>query len=275
MRWLRQIFEFYLNASIHVALAVLCLMFTTALLFNISLDSHLALFVFFGSVASYNFIKYGVEAEKYILVSGPYHRYIQFFSFVAIGLAAYHANYLSLKVWGVLGILAILVGLYALPVLPRVRNLRNLGVLKLLLIGFVWGGTTVILPYLAVEDRIPWDVHIEALQRLILVLVLMLPFEVRDLAFDDPGLKTIPQRFGVGTTRVIGVVATLIFFLLTYLKDTIAIPELLGKGILAVMLWGVLWRTRKDQSRYFASFWVEAVPVLWLAIVWGLYVLYP
>jgi hypothetical protein len=29
----------------------------------------------------------------------------------------------------------------------------------------------------------------------------------------------------------------------------------------------VLWRTKKVQSPYFASFWVEGIPIVWLAIV--------
>jgi hypothetical protein len=267
MRLLRQLFDFYLDASIHVALAVLSLIYVTVNLFQISLDIHLALFIFFTTIASYNFIKYGVEAEKYILVSNAYHRYIQFFSFVAAGVAAYHVQYLNYRVWAVLGVLAILVGLYALPVLPHARNLRNLGILKILMVGFVWGGATVILPYLAVADHLPWDVHVEALQRFLLVLVLMLPFEIRDMAIDNPRLKTIPQRLGVNATRILGGVAGLFFFLLTYLKDTFTIPEVLGKALLFIILIIVMWRTRQEQTRYFASFWVEMVPILWLFIL--------
>lgn len=275
MRWGRQLFDFYLDASIHVALSVLCLTYATVILFHISLDRHLALFIFFTTIAGYNFIKYGVEAEKYILVSSAYHRYIQVFSFIAAGIAAYHAQGLNYRVWAVLGFLAILVGLYALPVLPQARNLRNLGILKILMVGFVWGGTTVILPYLAVKAELPWDVHVEALQRLILVLVLMLPFEIRDMQIDKPSLKTIPQRFGVKPTRIGGVVASLLFFLLTFLKDNYALPEVLAKAVLFLILIMVMWVTRKKQVRYFAAFWVESVPMLWLAVLLAADALYP
>ena len=266
MRLLRQVFNFYLDASIHVALAVLCLIYITVIYFNISTDIHLLLFVFFTTIASYNFIKYGVEAEKYILVSSAYHRFIQLFSFIAAGLAAYQANYLSFKVWIVIGALALLVGLYSLPVLPLVRQLRNLGVIKILLVGFVWGGTTVVLPYLAVENNLSWDVHVEALQRLVLVLVLMLPFEIRDMTLDNPQLRTIPQRIGVQRTKVLGGLAGLSFFVLTFVKREYGPAEVCGKAIVFLVLLLVLWRSRKVQSPYFASFWVESVPILWLAV---------
>lgn len=271
MKPLKVLFDFYLDASVHVAFAVVSLMCITAWFFSIPIDPHLNYFVFFGSIASYNFIKYGVEADKYILVSGGYHRFIQVISFIAIGLAAYHANFLSLDVWLILGALAFLAGLYALPLLPGVRNLRNLGILKLLLIGFVWGGTTVILPYLSVKDALPWDLHIEALQRLVLVLILMLPFEIRDLEFDAPSLRTIPMRYGVKISKGIGVVLALLFVLLTFLKDHPGREELVAKEALLPILLFMIAFTKKNQSKYFASFWVESVPIVWMLLVLGIY----
>ncbi len=270
MKWLTKAFDFYLDASVHVAFAVLALMEVTALLFGFQVDSHLAYFVFFGTIACYNFIKYGVEAEKYILVSSGYHRYIQFFSFIAIGIAAYHANYLKLEVWYVLFFLAFLVGLYALPVLPRARNLRNLGYLKILMVAFVWGGTTVILPLLTAYDVLVFDAHVEALQRFLLILILMLPFEVRDLAYDDPSLKTIPQRYGVGGTRKIGLGLCFVFFALTFLKTGTIWEEWCTKGALALVLAFMLVRTSREQSKYYASFWVESIPILWWLGLWVL-----
>lgn len=271
MKLLRRIFDFYLDASIHVALSVTSLIFITACFFDIASDLHLILFLFFGTIASYNFIKYGVEAEKYILVASGYHRYIQFFSFIVAGLAAYHANYLSWDVWIWLGILSFLIGLYALPVLPQARNLRNLGVLKILLVAFVWGGTTVILPMVAaMGHHLPWDAHVEAAQRFVLVLILMVPFEIRDLAYDKLTLRTIPQRYGVNKTKIFGGFATILFFSLTFLKDDIQPLELISKGILFLILGALMYKTSRNQAKYFSSFWVEGIPILWWGIVWGL-----
>lgn len=270
MKWLNSAFDFYLDASVHVAVAVLALMGVTGLLFDFQVDAHLLYFVFFGTIACYNFIKYGVEAEKYILVSSGYHRYIQFFSFVSIGVAAYHANFLPLEAWYVLFFLAFLIALYAIPVLPQARNLRSLGYLKILMVAFVWGGTTVILPLVMEYGELAFQAHVEALQRFLLVLVLMLPFEVRDLAYDAPSLRTIPQRYGIEGARKLGYFLTLAFFGLTALKAGPSTAEWISKGILALLLIGILRATRKEQSKYFASFWVESIPVFWWILLAGL-----
>ena len=58
MNALKRIFEFYINSSIHVALAVLSLVLITVLEFNLKLPNSYWYFVFFGTITGYNFVKY-------------------------------------------------------------------------------------------------------------------------------------------------------------------------------------------------------------------------
>jgi hypothetical protein len=263
---LKRIFDFYLDASVHVALAVFCLMWLTGMLMGISIDKNLAFFLFFGTIASYNFIKYGLEAEKYYLVANRYHMSIQFFSFIALALGIYHAFFLSVETWVGLGVLALLTGLYALPVLPKAKNLRSLSGFKVFPVAIVWAGATVILPLVELGGSLNWDVWVEASQRFILVLVLMLPFEIRDLKFDSAALKTIPQRYGVKTTKAIGIIWIAVLFLMTFLKDDLQAFDLFIKTIICLTLALVIMLSSKKRRKYFASFWVEALPICWWAI---------
>ncbi|MEK6154402.1 hypothetical protein WIW50_14130 [Flavobacteriaceae bacterium 3-367] len=270
MRWLKRIFDFYLDASVHVALAVVGLMQVTVYFLDVEANAHLLYFVFFSTIACYNFVKYGVEAEKYILVANRYHKNIQFASFIALGIAAYHAYFFSWDVWIAFAVLMGLTALYALPVLPSAKNLRSLGGFKIFPVALVWAGTTVILPVIAVEEALSWDVWIECTQRFVLVLILMIPFEIRDLKYDAAALKTIPQRYGVSTTLVIGGIAALIFFLLSFLKDHLAPVEIWAKAALFAVLCVLMLVTKKEQSTYFSSFWIEGIPILWWGLVWYL-----
>lgn len=271
MKLFKKIFDFYLDASIHVALAVFCLIQVTVFFLNISPDNHLSYYVFFGTIACYNFIKYGVEAEKYILVANRYHKNIQFFSFLCLGIAIYHAYFLNLQSWIAIGILLVLTGLYALPILPMGIKLRSHGLLKIALVGLIWAGTTVVLPNLAINQPLTWDFGVETLQRFILVIVLLLPFEIRDLAYDNPDLNTLPQRIGVANTKIFGAFATVIFFSLTFLKENISTHEVVSSGVLFLALGWVIYITKRNQSKYFASFWVEAIPIFWWGVVWILF----
>ena len=268
MNIVKRVFNFYLDASIHVALAVLALAMVTIEILSISVDMHFLWFLFFATIVCYNFIKYGVEAKKYILVANQYHKSIQFFSFVALVPTCYHAYFLNIETWLGIGFLLLLVGLYALPVLPNARNLRSFGVLKIFIVALVWSGLTVMAPLLSVKDFVfSWDVYIEAAQRFFLVFVLLVPFEIRDLAYDNKNLKTLPQRFGVANTKSFGSFGVILFFALTFLKNHISQTELIGKGLLFLTLGGLMFITKRNQPKYFSSFWVESIPIFWWAIV--------
>lgn len=267
MKILKGIFDFYLDASIHVAFGVLALVHITVLSLNISLDLHLSWFLFYGTIVCYNFVKYGVEAKKYVLVANRYHKNIQFFSFIAAGLMLYHAYFLTLEVWLGVVVLALVSGLYAIPVLPRAKNLRSWGGFKIFIVALVWMGATVLLPVLGVLQEFSWDVKVVAFQRFIFVLVLLIPFEIRDLEYDDPELKTLPQRYGVSNTKVFGSFMVLLFFFATFLKDTISVADVVSKGILFLVLGTLMYATKRNQSNYFSSFWVEGIPLGWYMVL--------
>ena len=267
MTWVKRIFNFYLDASIHVALMLICLVHITALTLNIMVPAALYFLVFFGSISCYNFVKYGVEAEKYILVANSYHKSIQFFSLGCLLVAGYHFFFLSERV--VLGLifLAAITGLYALPVLPKHKNFRSLSGFKILIVAIVWAGTTVILPVLSHKAFISWDVKVETLQRFLFVLIALLPFEIRDLNYDGAELGTLPQRIGIENTKGVGLVWVFLFFAATFLKMNFDWVDLAVNGLVGLVLIVVLLLTHRNQSKYFSSFWVEAIPLFWWILV--------
>ena len=267
MRTLRTLFDFYLDASIHVGLAVSALIFVTSLLLNIPIQYTLLGFAFFSTIVCYNFIKYGVEAKKYLIVSKTYHKRIQVFSFLSFFPAIWFATQLNRDVWLAIFGLSILCLLYAVPFFRRTSNLRNLAGFKIYIVGLVWAGFTVLLP--AIQSKVPieWDILVLCVQRFLLVLILMLPFEIRDMNTDFEELKTIPQTMGVPRTIVLGILLTLFFVLLTFLKDFFSWEEMVSRILLAVTLIPMLVRSKKKQSKYFTSFWIEALPIFWVFVI--------
>ena len=267
MTLIKRIFDFYLDASIHVALAIFSLVHVTELTLNINVPQELYVFIFFGSIGCYNFVKYGVEAKKYILVANRYHKNIQVFSFGCLLFAFYQLFFLSERVTVTLIILAAITGLYALPVLPRHKNFRSLSGLKILIVATVWAGTTVILPAISQLEVISWNVKIETFQRFMMVLILMVPFEIRDLKYDSAALKTLPQRLGVKGAKLIGWSWAIIFYAATFLKTDLDVTNVVVKSILFIILLTVIFRTELNQKKYFSSFWVESIPLFWWVLI--------
>ncbi|MDF0708987.1 hypothetical protein [Flagellimonas okinawensis] len=268
MRTLKAIFDFYLDASIHVAVAVISMAGVTFHLLGSSSDVNLLGFIFFSVIVCYNFIKYGVEAYKYLIVSNAYHKIIQLFSFVSFAFAIYFLLQLDEEIWVATVVLGVLSALYAVPLLPRAKNLRNLAGLKIYIVAFVWAGFSVLLPVLDAKMDLDWDFAVTFIQRMLLVLILILPFEIRDMQWDDKSLRTLPQVLGNKNTRRLGIVFTLIFFLLTFLKDHLHQTETLLRAILGIALILVMISKKRMRSKYFVMFWVEAIPIFWFCLFW-------
>ena len=267
MRTAKFLFNLYLDASFHVSLAVASFTVITCFFLGISYDFYLLGFVFFATVVCYNFVKYGVEAHKYLVVSNRYHRIIQILSFISFGLGIFFLWHLSTSVWIAVAGLGLISTLYAVPMLPNAKNLRSLGGFKIYIIAFVWTGFTVLLPVLNAHMEPIWDLGVLSLQRFILVLVLIIPFEIRDMKWDDSALKTLPQVIGPRKAQNLGLVLLGIFFLMTFLKDTITTKEIVFRLLLTLFLVPFFLVDQSRQSKYFSSFWVEGIPIVWVLVI--------
>lgn len=270
MNVLKIIFNFYINSSIHVALAVVSLTAISTLQFNVECDFTLLSFVFLATITGYNFVKYAGIAKLHHLSLAKNLRLIQIFSLLAfIGLVflVFQLNITALIVSAVLGIFTIL---YALPVFGHQTNLRGVSGIKIFIIAMVWSGVTVLLPVLNNYSIYNVDVILGFIQRFFFVIVITLPFEIRDLKFDMARLGTIPQIYGIRKTRIIGFLMLGIFILLEFLKVDTNIGNVIGVFLVAVMCSYCLSRSTITQSKYFSSFWVEGIPIIWLFILLAL-----
>ena len=145
--------------------------------------------------------------------------------------------------------------------------MRNIGGLKVFLIAIVWCGVTVFIPIINNDSVIDINVVLTGVQRFLFAIMLMLPFEIRDLQFDSLKLYTIPQRLGLTGTKGLGITLGLVMFSLEFLKSErlfTSVLILLGIDILTVLL---IVFSKENQGKYFSSFWVEGIPILWFFLI--------
>lgn len=270
MKRLRSLFDFYINSSIHVALAVLSMTYVTLLELSLPTDWSLLMFIFFSAITGYNFVKYFGLAKFHHRSLAKWLKIIQLFSMICFVLMFWFGLQLQPQTILYGGVFAVVTFLYAVPFLPshlimdQQKNLRNVGGLKVYVIAIVWAGVTVLLPILNSNAFIDADVWITAIQRFLLVMLLMLPFEIRDLQYDSLKLATIPQKIGVRNTKIIGFLMGIVFFILEFLKDELSqklIVLTLAVAFVAVLF--ILFSS-KGRSGCYSAFWVESVPIVWL-----------
>lgn len=269
MRILKLIFDFYINASIHVALGVYAFLRITELYFDLSYNQNLNYFVFFGTITGYNFVKYAGVAKLHHRSLTNDLKAIQIFSFFAFLALCYFAYQIPLVTLYYAVPFSLLTVLYAVPFLSGFeKSLREISFLKIIVVALVWAAFTVLIPLVDVGLEIDFNIMLLLLQRFLIVVVLILPFDIRDVKYDSISLQTIPKKIGVERTKKMGVTLFIFSLLLEYLlpfSNWVKTPFMLFFFITILFL----MRAKTNQSKYYSSFWVESLPILWWLFLLG------
>ncbi len=267
METLKNIFKFYINSSIHVAIAACALVQITFVKYGYERHYEFLLFVFFGAVVAYNFVKYSNVSKLYHRKLTTSMKWIRLITIICSVFFVYFAFQLSYTTLLYVAPLCLLTLFYVVPVFPNKKSLRSVAGVKIFIIAIVWTGITVVAPIIHMEGNVDFNSSIEIIQRFLFIVIMMLPFEIRDLDHDDTSLVTVPQKIGITRTKVFGSVLLMLFLLLTVMKDILSSTEILSTIMVATISLLFLWGTNKKQSEYYCSFWVESVPLIWLAIL--------
>ncbi|WP_286969169.1 hypothetical protein [Flavobacterium sp. UBA4854] len=263
----KRILDFYLNSSIHVALSCYALVRITFHVFHIQYDEPMALFVFFGTIVGYNFVKYDALVRVKKNQIGTQLKIIAVLSFISLILVGYYFFHLKRITQIVsVGIFAI-TALYTLPFFPNRKNARNWAGVKIYIVALCWVGATLVLPLINAEISFTTDFFIKCIQRFILVFVLILVFEILDLANDDPHLQTVPQTIGVKKTKLLGFLLLIPFWFLEVFISTFNYHDAIINLIMVIMLMLFIAFANPNRSKYYTSFWVESVPIFWWLMI--------
>ena len=269
MMLIKRLLDFYINSSLHVALAVLSFCVLTT--YELDLNGSIVLFsaVFCAAIVGYNFVKYFGLAKFYYRSLTTKLKYIQLVSALSVLGLGYVFFQLQSATQMLLFFLGLITFFYAIPMgLKTPKNLRSIGGVKIYIIAFVWAMTTVALPILESQLSLNFEHWILIVQRTFIIIVLMLPFEIRDLDLDQIYLSTIPQKIGVRNTKIIGYALLGDALLLEFFKHQFDQNRFLIVVFLVVILILFLVKSTPKGSRYYTAFWVEAIPILTLGILW-------
>jgi hypothetical protein len=265
MKFLKQLLDFYINSSIHVALSCFALVKTSYIIVNIPSDNSVACFAFFGTLVGYNFVKFDALARANKNRMRSRLKAITLISFVSLFMVIYYFFKLQYTTKIVATLFLILTILYTLPFFPNTKNARNWSGLKIYIVAICWVGVTVVLPILNSGISFQNSFYIIALQRFFLIFSLILIFEIIDLKTDDPHLKTVPQQIGVKFTKLLGFGLLIIFCGIAFfnINFNLQFVELQLNFVIALIIALFLCFSNENRSKYYTSFWVESVPIFW------------
>jgi 4-hydroxybenzoate polyprenyltransferase len=159
---------------------------------------------------------------------------------------------------------------YVIPIF-KLKNIeisfRNFPSVKIFSIAFAWAGISVFFPIYEAKMNITFDIFIEFIQRFALLIVIIIPFDIRDVKSDSDSLKTLPQVLGIKASKIIGMVLLLFTIGLEFFKMIFETSTIIIWVIIALITAIFLWFSSENKSRYYAGFWVESIPIYWLILV--------
>lgn len=275
MQLFKKILDFYIFSNIHVALAGFSM--TKITLLNFGIESNLTpLFVAFSIVISYNFIRY-YEIKLNRLNWFKSWFFINFKKIVALTILSilalvymlFFADF-NLKSLAILFPFAFMTFFYAIPLFRNGKleiSFRNFPAIKIFSIVVAWAGISVFFPLYEANYYFNSAVYLEFFQRILILLAITIPFDIRDVAADSKSLKTLPQIFGITNSKILGTLLLFGFVLLEIFKENFTYLDLLIVSLISFISALFLWFSSPKKSRYYTSFWVESIPIVWLGLL--------
>ena len=267
MKKIFSIFDFYIKSSLHLSFCVLSLIFVTCLRLNQEINFLILFVVFNATVITYNFIKYASTLPYYFFVSNISIKKIQYLSFVCgifLIISLFFLNFNTILFGFFLSFFCFI---YVIPFNRTKKNIRNYSRIKIFIVAFVWASVTVWFP-LTINNEIDYlNSFLVFLQRFVFVVAYTLPFEIRDLKYDSIKLETIPQLYGIILTKKIAYFLLTLFIAITFIIQPFSISFIIGDLLIALLTALMILKTKENQKKYFASFWVESIPLVWLLLI--------
>ena len=267
---LKEFFSFYIDSSMHVSMSVCCLQTIMMIKYRSIINHDILYFTFFSTLFAYNFIKY------FEYIYGNYDsisvklKFIAYTSIFSLFFSLFFLFKLALNEVLLIALISIITLLYAVPFfLFSDTNLRSVRGLKIYVVALVWTMTIVLLPFEFYTELGLLFLIINFIQIFIYVLIAIVPFEIRDINIDNKRLSTIPQKIGIKNTKILGVLLCLLFLLIELLKQKYFSWYYLGFDfiVISLLMMFLIINSKNPQSKFYSSFWVEGVPILWIVIL--------
>ncbi len=200
--------HFILSHSIFIAFCAVGLCYQTNVLLQLPTNTYnLYLFIFFASIASYNF--YWLISKYYFSERGIKNVVSQNISYVILfGISLFVVLYfftLLPKLILVTAVSVLLMLLYAIPVLPvkQFTFLQQFGIIKTFLLSLTWSVITVLMPAQLHNNIEVLHVTLVFFYRLSFMLLLCIIFDKRDVVVDKlHGLHSLATDINVKQLRI-------------------------------------------------------------------------
>jgi hypothetical protein len=225
---IRKFIEIIIYGNIWISLGAVALTLNTFLVMDWSVNSDFLLLVFFATTLSYCFQRI-VRHKSGALINSARHQWVysqKKFLYALIIISLCISGYLFFTLFSFYELLyfspLIVIALfYSVEMFSK--SLRDIPFIKIILIAFSWAAVTVLIPAYINEEFSAYDTWSLFIINFIYIFALVIPFDIRDLNYDEPEKKTIPQLIGMKAAKHTAIILLNICGLLSFalLKEAV------------------------------------------------------
>lgn len=242
----------YLNVIIATSAGILIAGITN--LFNIENTTDYGFFGFFATLCVYNshrLVKANSETKTPWLKWVKQHqKLILNLSVLSGGLSVYYfiklINQIRPTILALITIAVVITFFYVVRI--KKKNIRELPYLKIHSIAFTWTAIIIAFPIMN-ENILNSQILLFFIPAHYLYFIAVaIPFDIRDLQYDLPTQKTIPQVIGVKNAKIVAIILLIITAILIYIfsKVSLLTPLFLLAIIIQILLIASSKLTQKD-----------------------------
>lgn len=262
---IKYIFDYYVSSSYHVSLCVISYIIVIFLLNGICINWVEISFIFCTTFFTYNFIKF---YEFLTSNSRPFSisiklNFINSLLFLIISLFLFFR--FSINQQFVIAIVSFLTIAYTIPIYSN-ATLRNNPFLKIITVGLCWSLVIVVFPFIEILNGVDLMYHFIVV--FCIVIVQMVPFEIRDIKKDEDSIRTVVLNYGTRKIKRVAYFILMFVFAFSSSFNYIFDKSLLDPSLITILfILGILILFCSDQQKkYYSSFFVESIPIYWLII---------
>jgi hypothetical protein len=266
---IRKIVELIIYGNIWISLGAVALTLNTFLIMGWAVHTNLILLVFFATNLSYN-LQRVVRHRSSKAINSSRHRWVynqKKFLYSLIIISSCISGYLFFSLFTFYELLYFspliaIALLYAVKVFGK--SLRDIPFIKIILIALSWAAVTVLIPAYINQESPANDAWILFILNFIYIFALVIPFDIRDLDFDEPEKKTIPQLIGMRAAKYTAIALLIICGLLSFvlLKEAVF---LIPVYIVSIV---VLFQVNDKRKEFFYACGIDGLILLFPFSTW-------
>jgi len=256
----RNILNWIIFSNFFVAFCVLALTISSEFLLD-TINLRISQFVFFATLLAYNFQRVVKLKQRQKQLKTDWQEKNRtstyFIMIISAIIILYYFYYFKTSTQIAIIFSGILSLLYPFVI-------RNIPFFKIFVIALVWTISTMLLLILENNILISQNLILHLSARFLFVFAISIPFDIRDLKFDDKKMKTIPIFFGETKAKLIGIMALFfceIIAIVQTLYFDMEFNNLIALICILFLSAILIIKSSQDKTAIYFSFWVESLSI--------------